>query len=151
MKDNLGPAEGAGDNRFDKLSRMMIGRYHAQFPRYKEKTLDLLALVSRGKTNGYAAIETKSDAVNSSTGDERNYLRTITGAFTIKVGVDANGIVKSICDARARYGYERFKGNVHKQCVEEFYRVFIVREVMLPGADGKNYRAYIPMFALLVD
>lgn len=141
------------DNNFDsfgKLSRLMQGRYHAMYPRYKERTLDFLAHISRGK-NSYDEVVPKSDAVNNSTGTIREYNRSITTAVVPGVALDATAVSALICNARSRYGYERFKGNIHKQCVDELAKLFVLREQLASGTNGKNHKVYVPVFALLAE
>jgi len=141
------------NNHFDGpggLSPLMAGRYHAMFPRYRERTLKLLSLTSKLE-NSYKAVAAKSDVIHQSTGEERNYIRTLTNAMSLDVPINDNAISKIVCEVRARYGYPRFEGNVAKQCLQELYKLFIIKQSAAPGADGKNHRVYILQFALLAE
>jgi len=140
-------------SRQDGLSRIMAGRYHAQHPRYRGRTLQLLSLLGRGKNN-YDSVSSKSDTVNAATGVEREYYRTLTENFKINVKLDADAVAKAVCNVRARYGYPPFiKRNVQKQCVDELYKVFIVKESNEPGAipTSKKHKEYAPLFSLMAD
>jgi len=149
MPDNKTNKEDNFDS-FDKLSRVMQGRYHAMHPRYKDRTLNLLSHISRGK-NSYDEVVAKSDAVEKSTGVLKEYNRGVTAAVVPGVALDATAVSTLICNARSRYGYERFKGNIHKQCVDELAKLFVLREQIVTGTNGKNHKVYVPVFALLAE
>jgi hypothetical protein len=135
----------------ETLSHRWAGRYASLKPRYQGKTLEFLNKITRGRQNGFEPVVAKSDAVNSSTGEERNYNRSLTAGFQLNVKVEPRAISDVVCGVRSKFNYKRFTGNVNRQCIDELRKVFILNEVTELGRDGKNHVVYVPVFALLVE
>ena len=120
-------------------------------PRYKDKAVELVKMLSRGGKNCYESVMTKSDNVNDSTGQIRDYYRALTDAIGLGESLSSASVAIKVCELRARYSLPRFSGNIQKQCIEELYKVFVVRETMEDGRNGKRERRFRPTFAFLVN
>lgn len=138
-------------NDVASLSRLKAGRYHTLFPFYKQNTLSLLNNLAPKGENSFDAVFKKVEAVYASKGEGRNYIRSITSAFVPKA-YTSNEITELVCAARAKHKLAIYKGNIHKQCLDEIYNYFIITIGSQPNPKtGKNERTFRPVFKLLIE
>ena len=135
----------------ESLPAKMAGRYATLLPVYKNRSFELFTgLTTRGR-NSYESVSVRSETVHNSKGKERDYNRSLTNAFVANQKYDSHSIANIVCSVRSAHGFDRFKGNIPKQCIEELHKLFLVEEIMEPKPDGKKHRLYIPKFPLLVE
>lgn len=149
-KKKSSPKKVYGFDSVSNLSRLMLGRYHAFQPRYKSQTLNFLKSVKLRGKDGIEIVSEKSDIVNSSTGNDLKYNRSVTEGFKLGVEYDAGQVSATICSSRSVAGLSRFKGKIIPQCIVELEKLFIVESYLKMGPNGKTVRYYKPIFALLV-
>jgi hypothetical protein len=133
------------------LSRKKAAQYAVLHSIFKATTQKLIShLKGRGR-NSFEPVCIKAETLNGSTGDSRNYHINFVSGLPIGKAISAIDLGNSVCSIRARFGFARYKGNIHKLCIEKLYNHFIVEEKMEAGADGKKHRVCIPVFSLLAD
>src|SRR5690606_19057394 len=105
-----------------------LDRYHSTYYRYHESALGLvLSVKARGK-NSWVPVMQKSDIVNSSSGDMRNYYKSLTDGFDIGTPVSMYDLIQVVSAKRSRYGLPPFTNNILSQCLNEFEKVFVYEE-----------------------
>lgn len=159
MPNNIRKQNGSNSTENTTLSLDNITRGQRQKVNYllsiyddQQTVMKLVGYLDYRGRNGWIDITTKIDKIINASALERMYIDAIYNNIDIAEQYSSDQIIQLIGETRRKLGLRAYVGQIRRSCEDDFFSLFIVKNVTEPiavnGEVKERIVAYQPVFRL---